>query len=51
MEYLLPAYTGQYDSGAPPLEGTQQQQFASTADTLVKLSTMMQTVWGALAKI
>ncbi|KAG5415913.1 hypothetical protein IGI04_003480, partial [Brassica rapa subsp. trilocularis] len=34
-----------------PLDGTQQQQFAWTADTLVKLSTMMQTVWGALAKI
>ena len=51
MEYLLPPYTGQFDSGAPPLDGTQQQQFAWTADTLVKLSTMMQTVWGALAKI
>ncbi|KAJ4903108.1 DUF1985 domain-containing protein [Raphanus sativus] len=51
IEYLLPAYTGQYDSGAPPLDGTPQQQFAWTADTLVKLSTMMQTVWGALAKI
>ncbi|KAG2329468.1 hypothetical protein Bca52824_000648 [Brassica carinata] len=51
IEYLLPAYTGQYDSGPPPLDGTQQQQFAWTADTLVKLSTMMQTVWGALAKI
>ncbi|CAN6925709.1 unnamed protein product [Brassica oleracea] len=51
MEYLLPPYTGQFDFGAPPLDGTQQQQFAWTADTLVKLSTMMQTVWGALAKI
>ncbi|CAN6841241.1 unnamed protein product [Brassica oleracea] len=51
MEYLLPPYTGQFDSGAPLLDGTQQQQFAWTADTLVKLSTMMQTVWGALAKI
>lgn len=51
MEYLLPPYTGQFDSGAPPLDGTQQQQFAWTADTLIKLSTMMQTVWGALAKI
>ncbi|KAJ4909132.1 hypothetical protein Rs2_03753 [Raphanus sativus] len=51
IEYLLPAYTGQYDSGAPPLDGTPQQQFAWTADTLVKLSTMMQTVWGALEKI
>ncbi|KAG2304606.1 hypothetical protein Bca52824_033257 [Brassica carinata] len=51
IEYLLPAYTGQYDSGPPPLDGTQQQQFAWTADTLVKLSMMMQTVWGALAKI
>ncbi|KAG2332317.1 hypothetical protein Bca52824_003497 [Brassica carinata] len=51
IEYLLPAYTGQYDSGPRPLDGTQQQQFAWTADTLVKLSTMMQTVWGALAKI
>uniref|UniRef100_A0A0D3CDV4 Ubiquitin-like protease family profile domain-containing protein n=1 Tax=Brassica oleracea var. oleracea TaxID=109376 RepID=A0A0D3CDV4_BRAOL len=28
MEYLLPPYTGQFDSGAPPLDGTQQQQFA-----------------------
>ncbi|KAF3587538.1 hypothetical protein F2Q69_00027998 [Brassica cretica] len=27
MEYLLPPYTGQFDSGAPPLDGTQQQQF------------------------
>ncbi|KAJ4916690.1 DUF1985 domain-containing protein [Raphanus sativus] len=44
IEYLLPAYTGQYDSGAPPLDGTPQQQFAWTADTLVKLSTMMQTM-------
>ncbi|CAN7074331.1 unnamed protein product [Brassica oleracea var. botrytis] len=34
MEYLLPPYTGQFDSGAPPLDGTQQQQFAWTADTL-----------------
>ncbi|KAG2330490.1 hypothetical protein Bca4012_019921 [Brassica carinata] len=41
IEYLLPAYA----------DGTQQQQFAWTADTLVKLSTMMHTVWGALAKI
>ncbi|WZY88943.1 hypothetical protein YC2023_045678 [Brassica napus] len=51
MEYLLPPYTGQFDSGAPPLDGTQQQQFAWTADTLVKLSTMTQTMWGALVKI
>ncbi|KAH0893287.1 hypothetical protein HID58_055716 [Brassica napus] len=51
ISYLLPPYTGLFDSGAPPLDGTQQQQFAWTADTLVKLSTMMQTVWGALAKI
>ncbi|CAN6923627.1 unnamed protein product [Brassica oleracea var. botrytis] len=43
MEYLLPPFTGQFDSGAPPLDGTQQQQFAWTADTLDKLSTMMQT--------
>ncbi|KAL0682254.1 hypothetical protein Bca4012_049101 [Brassica carinata] len=51
MEYLLPPYIVQFDSGAPPLDGSQQQQFAWTTDTLVKLSTMMQTVWGALAKI
>ncbi|CAN7071694.1 unnamed protein product, partial [Brassica oleracea var. botrytis] len=51
MEYLLPPYTGQFDSGAPPLDGTQQQQYAWTADTLVKLSAMMQTMWGSLAKI
>ncbi|CAN6831004.1 unnamed protein product [Brassica oleracea] len=50
MEYLLPPYTGQFDSGAPPLDGTQQQQFAWTADTLVKLSTMMQAVWGRTCK-
>ncbi|CAN7069437.1 unnamed protein product [Brassica oleracea var. botrytis] len=43
MEYLLQPYTGLFDSGAPPLDGTHQQQFAWTADTLVKLSTMMQT--------
>uniref|UniRef100_A0A0D3CM78 Ubiquitin-like protease family profile domain-containing protein n=1 Tax=Brassica oleracea var. oleracea TaxID=109376 RepID=A0A0D3CM78_BRAOL len=49
MEYLLPPYTGQFDSGAPPLDGTQQQQFAWTADTLVKLSTMMQTVWARIS--
>ncbi|KAH0902265.1 LOW QUALITY PROTEIN: hypothetical protein HID58_041768, partial [Brassica napus] len=51
MEYLLPPYTGQFDSGAPPFDSTQQQQFAWTADTLVKLSTMMQAMWGALEKI
>ncbi|CAF1770586.1 unnamed protein product [Brassica napus] len=33
MKYLLPSYTGQFDSGAPPLDGAQQQQFAWTADT------------------
>ncbi|KAG2240467.1 hypothetical protein Bca52824_090785 [Brassica carinata] len=26
IEYLLPAYTGRYDYGPPPLDGTQQQQ-------------------------
>ncbi|KAL0656571.1 hypothetical protein Bca4012_077155 [Brassica carinata] len=36
MEYLLPPYTGQFDSGAPLLDGTQQQQFAWTADTLIR---------------
>ncbi|CAN7029266.1 unnamed protein product [Brassica oleracea var. botrytis] len=36
MEYLLPPYTSQFDSGRT---------------TILKLSTMMQTVWGALAKI
>ncbi|KAG2274671.1 hypothetical protein Bca52824_057226 [Brassica carinata] len=25
MKYLLPSYTGQFDSGAPPLDGAQQQ--------------------------
>ncbi|KAF3599577.1 hypothetical protein F2Q69_00034021 [Brassica cretica] len=43
--------SGPTQTQSPPLDGTQQQQFAWTADTLVKLSTMMQTMWGALAKI
>ncbi|CAN6846973.1 unnamed protein product [Brassica oleracea] len=50
VEYLLPAYTGQYDSRAPPFDGTQQHQFTWTADTRFKLTTIMQTVWGALTK-
>ncbi|KAF2567975.1 hypothetical protein F2Q68_00026059 [Brassica cretica] len=43
--------SGPAQTQSPPLDGTQQQQFAWIVDTLVKLSTMMQTVWGALAKI
>ncbi|KAG2280683.1 hypothetical protein Bca52824_051903 [Brassica carinata] len=36
MEYLLPPYIVQFDSGAPPLDGSQQQQFAWTTDTLIR---------------
>lgn len=50
MDYLLPAYTGHFDFQPPPLEGTPQEQFAWTADSQMKLLTMMQQLWGVFAR-